>query len=101
MVKAPVLQGNCFHDPPHTICPPHSCRDGDRESSPTACRARPCGTWLPTHLHNCVATLTPNAGGEPPPVAGATEGRELSGGGSPAWFGAGLDRNTRFGLVLR
>src|SRR5262249_1401911 len=37
---------------------PHSCRDGERESSPTACRARPCGTWLLTHLHNCIATLT-------------------------------------------
>ena len=33
------------------------------------------------------AKRKPNAGGEPPPMAGATQERKLSGVGSSAWFG--------------
>jgi hypothetical protein len=40
VLKAPVLQEHCFHDPPHTICPPHACRDGERAALPHAAQGR-------------------------------------------------------------
>jgi hypothetical protein len=45
--------------------------------------------------------LAPNAGGEPRPIAGATQERKLLGVGSTAWFGVVWARNTNFGLDLR
>lgn len=43
--------------------------------------------------------MLPNAGGEPRPIAGATQERTLLGVGSSAWFGArGVGTERRFGL---
>src|SRR5262245_17889480 len=44
--------------------------------------------------------VRPNAGGEPRPIAGATQERPLSGVGSSAWFGYELQLHLSADLVV-